>query len=77
MLFMVSALVLVFLVVALEAVPAWLVVRASFEDRGLRPLEWVGVALPLLLALGACAAATFWPIRRGAASLWARELPNS
>ncbi len=77
MLFMVLSTLLTFLVVVLEIAPVWLVISAEAGDRTLGPLQWVAVAVPLLMAAGVCVAVTLIAMRRGARSLWARELPNS
>lgn len=76
-LFMVMALLLTFAVVTLEMLPTYLLVRARLDARVLVGAEWAGVVVPLLLAVSLCVFATVWPIRRGARSLWTRELPNS
>ena len=76
LLFMVAATTLVGVVVAIDAIPAWIVLRADFDHVGLSPLQWVGVVLPLLGVVGLCVAATVLPVERGARALWARELPN-
>lgn len=76
-LFMVMALLLTFVVVALELAPTYLLLRARFDARPLQGMEWAAVVGPLVLALGLCVFATVWPIRRGARALWTRELPNS
>ncbi len=76
-LFMVMALLLTFVVVALELAPTYLLLRARFDARPLQGAEWVAVVAPLLLAVLLCVFATVWPIRRGARALWTRELPNS
>lgn len=73
MLFMVAALSLVAVVVALEAVPVYLVLSAGFREEELSLGRQVGAAASLLAVLGICAAATIWPIRVGARRLWARE----
>ena len=57
--------------------PTYLLLRARLDARALVGAEWVGVVVPLLAAAGLCIFATIWPIRRGARSLWERELPNS
>ncbi len=76
-LFMVAALSFTFAVVGLEVLPAWLILRAGFEERPLTTGEWAGVALPLLAAAGLCVAAAALPPRWGARALWRRELPGS
>ncbi|MEC7946859.1 MAG: hypothetical protein VX265_04780 [Myxococcota bacterium] len=76
-LFMVMSLMLTFAVVTLEMLPTYLLLRARLDVRALAGLEWVGVVVPLLAAMALCVFATVWPIRRGARSLWERELPNS
>lgn len=64
--FMVSALVLVFLVLALEVAAFW----AWYSGRG--------TVLPAMLGAGVvilCTAAAWWPPRRAAAVLWSSGLP--
>ena len=77
MVFMVSALVLVFVVAALELLPVGLWMYARFHERGPTALEWVGVVLPLVAVAGLCLTAMVQPLRWGARRLWDRELPNS
>lgn len=75
--FMVVALSLVGLVLAIEIVPVWLVLRSWFRERPLLPWEWAA-SLGCLLAVGlVCAGVLVASIRTGADQLWARELPNS
>ncbi|MCB9762167.1 MAG: hypothetical protein H6739_20375 [Alphaproteobacteria bacterium] len=74
MLFMVVALVLVAIVVSLEIVPVWFLLRADFEHGSLGDGE-AALAGALFAAVAAvCAVATVWPIRRAAKGLWARNL---
>lgn len=77
MLFMVSGLVLVFLVVGLELIPIGTVMYLRYQELSPTPLHWLGIIAPLLAVGGLCAAAAVLPIRRGAEALWDRELPNS
>ena len=73
LLFMVVSLALVGLVIALEALPVYLVLAASVTERSLTGARWAGVVLPLLLAGGVCVFATLWPVRYAATRLWERE----
>lgn len=73
LLFMVASLTLVALVIALEALPVYLFLRALVGERALTGADLAGVVLPLLAAGGVCAAATLLPIRHGARRLWERE----
>ncbi len=77
MVFMVSALVLVFAVAAVELLPVGIWMYVRFQERSPTPLEWLGVVGPLLVVMGLCVAAMVGPIRWGARKLWERELPNS
>ena len=76
MLFMVAASTLVFVVVALEALPTWLLLRAMFRETELVGMEFVGLVLPLVVAALLCVGVGTWSVRNGAAALWERELPN-
>jgi ABC-2 type transport system permease protein len=62
--FMVVAQVLVFLVLTLEIVGAWLAVLG---------MVWAAVLIGIVIA-GLCAFAGTWPLRRAAAALWAQGL---
>ncbi len=75
--FMVVALSLVALVLALEAPPVWLVLRASYRGVGLKPWELLVSGGSLLLVALLCGAVAVGALRSGADRLWARELPNS
>ncbi len=77
MLFMISGLVLVFVVVGIEMLPIGLVMMLRYQERDPTALHLAGIVLPLVAAGLVCALATVLPIRRGARALWARELPNS
>jgi len=76
LLFMVAASSLVFLVVALEAIPTYLVLRSQVRELPISGLEWLGVCGPLVLVAVICVAATILPVNHGARVLWERELPN-
>lgn len=73
LLFMVASLALVALVIALEALPVYLVLAASVRETALTASAWAGVILPLILAGAVCAFATVWPVRYAARKLWERE----
>lgn len=75
--FMVVALSLVGVVLALEVAPVWLVLRSWFREEALRPWELALSGGCLLLVAVICAAAMGGAVRLGADRLWARELPNS
>ena len=77
MVFMVSALVLVFVVAAIELLPVGLWMFVRFQERSPDALEWLGIIGPLVAVAGLCVAAMVVPLRWGARQLWARELPNS
>ncbi len=74
--FMVAASSLVFLVVALEAIPTYLVLRSQVREQAISGVEWLGVCGPLVLVAVVCLAATVLPVNHGARVLWERELPN-
>ena len=75
--FMVVALTLVGLVLAIEVVPVWLVLRSWFRESALRPWELLASGGCLLLVGLLCVGILVASIRTGADQLWARELPNS
>lgn len=77
MVFMVSALVLVFLVAAVELLPVGIWMYVRFQERSPTPLEWLGVVGPMVVVVALCIAAMVGPLRWGARKLWDRELPNS
>ena len=74
LLFMVAALSLVVTVIALQALPVYLVLSATVREEPLSALRWVGVVLPMVAAGLVCLWATLWPVRTGARILWSREL---
>jgi len=74
--FMIVALCLVFLVIAIEAIPVYLVLSADVKEEALSLNAWGGIVAAQLVVLGICAAATIYPLRRGAMKLWDRELTN-
>lgn len=75
--YMVVALCLVFLVLAVEGVPVWLTLRAAFRENALLPWEVGTIIGCMALSGGICLTALVVGIRQGADRLWARELPNS
>ncbi len=75
--FMVVSLCLVFLVLAIEAVPVGLVLRSWFRETPLVAWEWAASGAALLVVGVVCVAAMRVAMARGADMLWARELPNS
>jgi ABC-2 type transport system permease protein len=77
MLFMISGLILVFVVVGVEMLPIGLVMMLRYREQDPTALHMLGIVGPLVLAGVICGLATALPIRRGARALWARELPNS
>lgn len=70
--FMVVGLSLVGLVVALEALPVWYVLRGGWSSRQLSAGELALSVVLLTCAAALCAAATVLPVRRGARLLWSR-----
>jgi ABC-2 type transport system permease protein len=77
MLFMVFALLLVAGVMLLEAGAVGVYLRALWQKRPLSGLDYALIAASLGGIAALCATATILPIKKGAASLWSRELPNS
>jgi ABC-2 type transport system permease protein len=76
LLYMVTALSLVFLVLALEAPSVYFLISSQITGRIITNIEW-GLAIgALVLAASTCVFATFYPIQKGAQKLWERELPN-
>ena len=73
-LFMITALVFVALVVALEAMPVWYLLKADLEGASLTNRELAISALLYSASIGACALAAWLPVKRAAAGLWARDL---
>jgi ABC-2 type transport system permease protein len=71
-LFMVVALMLAGLVLALEALPVWLVLRSGMLGIPITGWQWLGLSLPLVVAALLCFFAAIWPIRWSARALWAR-----
>ncbi|MCB9741753.1 MAG: hypothetical protein H6741_02495 [Alphaproteobacteria bacterium] len=74
MLFMVVALVLVVLVVALEILPVWFMLRADFQGSSLGDREAAIAAACFGAVAAVCLAATILPVRRAAKGLWERNL---
>ena len=75
-LYMVAALTLVGVVLGLLAAPAWVLLAQQTTGGALTPMDQALAVGPPLVAGLLCVAATVLPIRMGARSLWARELPN-
>lgn len=73
LLFMVGSLSLVAAVIALEALPVYLVLSADWQEAPMTAGRIAGIALPLVAAGVVCALATVLPVRRGARNLWSRE----
>ena len=76
LLYMLTALGLVFLVLALEAFPVYWLISTQITDRPLTDLQWTIGGICMTAALGVCLFATLYPIPVGARRLWERELPN-
>ena len=73
-LFMVLGLLLVGVVILLEALPVWFLLRAGFEDRLLSGSEmWISCAL-FTGAAAICVFAAFWPVRLASRGLWERPI---
>jgi ABC-2 type transport system permease protein len=75
-LFMVMALILVFVVIGLLGVPVYLVLKAELEGVALQTTAWVASVGAVVAAIGVCWAATVIPLRMGARSLWAQGISN-
>ena len=76
LLYMLTALGLVFAVLLLEAFPVYWLISTQITDRPITDTQSVIGSVCMLLALGLCMFATFYPINYGARKLWERELPN-
>ena len=76
LLYMLTALGLVFVVLALEAFPVYWLISTQITERPLTDLQWTIGSICMAAALGVCLFATFYPIHVGARKLWERELPN-
>lgn len=74
-LFMVVSLLLVAVVLALEAVPVAIWIRATTREVPLTTLQWFWTGITLLAASGLCVGAAILPVRYAARRLWARGLP--
>lgn len=72
--FMVMSLAFVFLVVLVEALPVFYVLRAFYEDTALDARELAIVLLLQTATLAVCWLAAWIPIKRAAPGLWARSL---
>ena len=73
-LFMVSALTLVGVVIALEAYPVYLLLRTQYTGEALTGPQWGVSAILCTIAAVCCAIATVYPIKRAAPGLWERNL---
>ena len=71
---MVLALAFVFLVVVVEALPVFYVLRASYEETALDAREMGIVVLLQTATLVVCALACWLPIKHAAKGLWSRSL---
>ncbi len=75
-LFMVMSLILVFVVISLQGLPVYLVLRAQANGVPLDGLEWVTSVVAFVGAAGVCVAAAIVPLRLGAKKLWAKGISN-
>ena len=76
MLYMVTALSLVFVVLALEAAPVYFLLASQIRQIPLSNPQLIVSIVCLLLVIVVCVFATLYPIHRGAKALWNKELPN-
>lgn len=76
LLYMLTALGLVFIVLALESYPVYWLIATQINERPITDTQFSIGAVCFGLALVLCAFATFYPIHYGAQKLWERELPN-
>ena len=76
MLYMVTALSLVFVVLALEATPVYLLISSQIKETQLTSLQQLITIGCLLAVVLVCVFATLYPIHKGAQRLWGQELPN-
>ena len=76
LLYMVTALFLVFFVLALEAPTVYFMMSSQITKQPISATEQ-GISIGcLVIAVSACIFATIYPIQKGAQRLWERELPN-
>jgi ABC-2 type transport system permease protein len=71
-LFMVAALSLIAVVMLLEALPMWFVLRSQFMGGSLSQQELLISIVAFALATAVCVFAAVWPIRKAAKGLWSR-----
>lgn len=71
-LFMVASLSLIAVVMLLEALPMWFILRAQFMGGHLNQQELLISGVAFVLATAVCLFCAVWPIRRAAKGLWAR-----
>ena len=76
LLYMVTALFLVFLVLALEAPTVYFMISSQVTKQPISSIERAISIGCLIIAAGSCIFATIYPIQKGAQKLWDRELPN-
>ena len=76
LLYMLTALGLVFVVLVLESYPVYWLIATQINDRPITDTQFAIGAVCFTLAFALCAFATFYPIHYGARKLWERELPN-
>ena len=75
-LFMVAALILVFVVIGVLGVPVYMVLRSQVDGIPLQSVQWVIVTVCFVASAAICAAATVVPLRIGAKRLWAKGISN-
>ena len=77
MLYMIIALTLVFLTLAIEAAPVFFLLRSGASEVAMSPTQLTisGLCGALLIVLWT--AATVIPMKLGAKALWSQELPNA
>jgi len=76
LLYMLTALGLVFMVLALEAFPVYWLISTQITETPITNTQWGIGGVCMLTALLLCIFATLYPIHYGARKLWERELPN-
>ncbi len=75
-LFMVMALILVFVVIGLLGLPVYLVLKSGVDGVPLSQMDWVLSSVATLAAIIVCVIATVLPVRLGAKRLWAKGISN-
>ena len=76
LLYMLTALGLVFVVLALESYPVYWLIATQINEQPITDTQFTIGSICFALAFAVCVFATLFPIQYGARKLWERELPN-